>query len=102
MKHAQPSVRRAVVDALGRMKHPRASELLSGALDDEDATVRLAAVNALAYLGQPQRGTKTTGFDAHRPGYGCAPRGSEGFKQIAPHGGIELQGVLSDAVIAER
>lgn len=48
---AQSSVRRAVVEVLGRMKHPLASELLSKALDDEEATVRLAAVNALAHIG---------------------------------------------------
>ena len=51
LKHAQSSARRSVVEALGRMKHPRASEALSGALDDEEASVRLAAVNALAHLG---------------------------------------------------
>ena len=51
LNHTQPSVRRAIVDALRRMKHPAASNVLSGALDDEDASVRLAAVNALAYLG---------------------------------------------------
>lgn len=48
---AQSSVRRAVVDVLGRMKHPLASGLLSKALDDEEATVRLAAVNALTHIG---------------------------------------------------
>ncbi|HKP86469.1 MAG TPA: HEAT repeat domain-containing protein [Blastocatellia bacterium] len=51
MASAQSSVRRALVDALGRMKHPLASELLSSALDDEEASVRLAAVNALAHIG---------------------------------------------------
>ena len=51
LKHTQSSVRRAVVDALGRMKHPVASEMLSGALGDEEASVRLAAVNALAHIG---------------------------------------------------
>ncbi|HYP29945.1 MAG TPA: HEAT repeat domain-containing protein [Blastocatellia bacterium] len=51
LRHAQSSVRQAVVEALGRTKHPLASETLSGALDDEDPSVRLAAVNALAYLG---------------------------------------------------
>jgi HEAT repeat protein len=51
LKQTQPSVRRAVIDALRRMKHPTATGVLSGALDDEDASVRLAAVNALAYLG---------------------------------------------------
>jgi HEAT repeat protein len=51
LSHAQASVRQAVIDALGRMKHPRASELLSGALDDKDAAVRLAAINSLMHLG---------------------------------------------------
>ncbi|MGA9767817.1 MAG: HEAT repeat domain-containing protein [Blastocatellia bacterium] len=51
LAHAQPSVRRALVDALGRMKHPMASELLSKVLDDEEASVRLAAINALTYIG---------------------------------------------------
>jgi HEAT repeat protein len=49
--HAQASVRRAVIDALGRMKQPRASELLMEALDDREESVRLAAVTALTHLG---------------------------------------------------
>jgi HEAT repeat protein len=51
LANAQPSVRRALVDALGRMKHTLASELLSQALDDQDMSVRLAAINALAHIG---------------------------------------------------
>ena len=51
LSHPQQGVRRAVVDALGRMKHPHASELLIRALDDGESSVRLAAVNALAHLG---------------------------------------------------
>jgi HEAT repeat protein len=47
----QMEVRRAIVDALSRMKHPAASEVLSGALDDERPEVRLAAVQALRRLG---------------------------------------------------
>jgi len=43
--------RRAVVEALGRMKHPEASEALSAALDDERPEVRLAALIALRRLG---------------------------------------------------
>jgi HEAT repeat protein len=49
--HRQASVRRAVLEALGRLKHPRASALLTRGLADEEASVRLAAVNALAHLG---------------------------------------------------
>jgi len=43
--------RRAVVDALGRMRHPEASEALRTALDDERPEVRLAALMALKRLG---------------------------------------------------
>jgi HEAT repeat protein len=51
INHPQASVRRAVVEALGRMKSPLASELLMQALDDSEASIRLAAVSALGYLG---------------------------------------------------
>ncbi len=51
LTHAQTSVRCAVVEALARMKRPRASELLLIALDDPEAVVRLAAVRALDQLG---------------------------------------------------
>jgi HEAT repeat protein len=51
MQHPQPKIRRAVVDALSRIKDPHASELLGRSLDDEAASVRLAAVSALKRLG---------------------------------------------------
>jgi HEAT repeat protein len=56
--HADAAVRRAVVEALGRMKHPSATERLSAALGDPEAAVRVAAVNALGRLGtrQAERG----------------------------------------------
>jgi HEAT repeat protein len=47
----QMETRRAVVEALGRMKHPEASQALSAALDDERPEVRLAALLALRRLG---------------------------------------------------
>jgi HEAT repeat protein len=47
----RPEARRLVVDALARMRHPRASETLLTALDDEDPHVRLAAVAAFGRLG---------------------------------------------------
>jgi HEAT repeat protein len=50
LAHAQARVRRALGEALGRMKQALASELLNAALDDEDAAVRLAAVNALVHM----------------------------------------------------
>ncbi len=51
LTHADVEVRRVTVEALGRMTHSGASERLSTALDDVDATVRLAAVNTLGRLG---------------------------------------------------
>lgn len=51
LAHAQPTVRCATVEALARMKRPYASELLATALDDPEAVVRLAAVQALDRLG---------------------------------------------------
>lgn len=51
LAHLHPKVRRAVVEVLMRLKHPRASELLMVALDDRDTSVRLAAINALEHLG---------------------------------------------------
>ncbi len=44
-------MRCAVVEVLKRLKHPFASEILISALNDQDQNVRLAAVNALVYLG---------------------------------------------------
>jgi HEAT repeat protein len=51
LKNPQVEVRQAVVEALGRMKDPLASELLAQALEDENASVRLCAVIALGTLG---------------------------------------------------
>jgi HEAT repeat protein len=47
LSHHSVAVRRALVEVLARMKRGRASELLRVALDDEDASVRLAAADAL-------------------------------------------------------
>lgn len=51
LNHPDAEVRRAVVEAVSRMKHPRASELLGRALEDEAPAVRLAAVFALKRMG---------------------------------------------------
>jgi HEAT repeat protein len=51
LKNPEMEVRRAVVEALGRMKHPTASHVLAAALDDERPEVRLAAVIAFRRLG---------------------------------------------------
>jgi HEAT repeat protein len=51
LTHPQAQVRCAVVEVLTRLKHPHASELLTDALDDAEASVRLGAVRSLGYLG---------------------------------------------------
>ena len=45
--HQQADVRRAVIEALERMQHRRAAEYIGAALDDPEASVRLAAATAL-------------------------------------------------------
>lgn len=52
--HADPAVRVATVQALARMKQPRATQRLLAALDDREAPVRLEAVSALNLLGSRQ------------------------------------------------
>ncbi|MFZ2422498.1 MAG: HEAT repeat domain-containing protein, partial [Anaerolineae bacterium] len=56
LSHHPPGVRSAVVAALARMKHPRASEALARALEDADAGVRFAAVTTLGHLGNVPAG----------------------------------------------
>ena len=46
-----PSARRAVIEALGRLAHPAASAYVLSALGDDDASVRQLAVTVLARLG---------------------------------------------------
>lgn len=50
LTHELPVVRRAVVDALARMKRPYATEQIKQALADEDMAVRRAAASALRLL----------------------------------------------------
>ena len=46
-----PQIRRAVVEALGRLSHPAASAYLQRAMSDADAIVRRQAVGALSRIG---------------------------------------------------
>ena len=55
LTHHSVAVRRAVVQVLARMKRRRASELLRGALDDTESSVRLAASDALGKSYQPSK-----------------------------------------------
>ncbi|MGH9140982.1 MAG: HEAT repeat domain-containing protein, partial [Vicinamibacterales bacterium] len=47
----EPAVRRAVLEALGRLTHPTASAYILSALQDGDASVRQLAVTILSRLG---------------------------------------------------
>ena len=47
----EPSVRRAVVEALGRLAHPAASSYVLSALEDGEPSVRQLAVTVLSRLG---------------------------------------------------
>jgi HEAT repeat protein len=51
LRDLSPDVRRASVEALGRMKHPDASRAVESALDDPVPAVRLTAVSELKHLG---------------------------------------------------
>jgi HEAT repeat protein len=48
---AEPAVRRAVIEALGRRTHPQASAYVVTALEDADPSVRQLAVTILSRLG---------------------------------------------------
>ena len=58
LSSAEPAVRRAVVEALGRRTHPAASAYVVHALGDGDASVRQVAVTILSRLGT--RGVRRT------------------------------------------
>ncbi len=49
--HPSPDVRRATIEALSRMKHPKASRSVESALDDAVPAVRATAVAELRRLG---------------------------------------------------
>jgi hypothetical protein len=51
LHHSHPSVRRGVVEALGRFQHEQATQRILAAAQDESAEVREAAVLTLARLG---------------------------------------------------
>lgn len=51
LNNEQSTVRRNVVEILKRLQHPHASAYLITALNDQDAVVRLAALEALIFLG---------------------------------------------------
>jgi HEAT repeat protein len=73
--------RRAVVEALGRMRHPDASEALSVALDDERPEVRLAALMALRRLGSHMSERKLWTIAQSDPDPGVREAAQQGLKR---------------------
>jgi len=67
LSHPQSSVRRAVVEALARLKSPSASQLIGNALDDGDPSVRLASVQAISKLGSRSFDRKLTSIARSDP-----------------------------------
>lgn len=51
LNHAHVEIRLAALDALSRMKTPRATDALTMALEDAEVRLRLAAASALSHLG---------------------------------------------------
>lgn len=67
LSHAYASVRRATIDALGRMRDPRASAAIRTTLQDGDAVVREAAVTTLSQLGVRGLSAAFAGLARHDP-----------------------------------
>ena len=58
LTHTSPEVRRATIEALGRMRRAEASQALEAALDDPAPVVRTAAITELRRLGSIRAGRK--------------------------------------------
>jgi len=67
LRHPQLEVRRSMIDALSRRKHPVASRVLTKALEDGDAQVRYAAVVALSRLGSHEAERKLAAMITNDP-----------------------------------
>jgi HEAT repeat protein len=67
LRHPQLEVRRSLIDALGRRKHPLASLVLTKALEDNDPQVRYAAVVALSRLGSHEAERKLAAMIVNDP-----------------------------------
>jgi HEAT repeat protein len=64
---ADPEIRRNIVEALGRLRHPLASAGLREALSDTDAGVRRAAVTALSRVGARGLGSRLSALALSDP-----------------------------------
>jgi HEAT repeat protein len=77
----QLEIRRAVVEALGRMRHPEASEALRTAMDDDRPEVRLAALLALKRLGSLVAGRKVWNMAYNDPDSGVREAAGQALDQ---------------------
>ncbi len=67
LNDADPEVRRNIVEALGRLRHPLASAGLRQSLSDADAGVRRAAVTALSRVGARGLGSRLSALALSDP-----------------------------------
>jgi HEAT repeat protein len=81
LRSPQLETRRAVVEALGRMKTPEASEALSIALDDDRPEVRLAALLALRRLGSHVSERKLWSMAQNDPDAGVREAARQGLQR---------------------
>jgi HEAT repeat protein len=71
---ARPAVRLAAVEALGRLRHPAASEALARALEDEEPSVRGLAIAVFGRLGTTTVGQAVLRMAASDPDEGVRLR----------------------------
>ena len=78
LAHASPSVRRATVDALSRMRHTDATRWIETALDDAIAGGALGRGGGTAPARQPERHAQACHAGAHRSRSRSPPRRDDG------------------------
>lgn len=81
LNHIHPVVRSTVVEVLKRLKHPLASSIIISALNDQDQGVRVAAVNALVYLGNRGCTEQLTLLARHDPSPAVRRAAQKGLHQ---------------------
>jgi HEAT repeat protein len=84
----EPSARRAVLEALGRMTHPTASAYVVTALDDGDAGVRQLAVGILSRLGSRGIARSFAELAASDPSEGVRRAAAIALKRLGKEQGV--------------
>jgi HEAT repeat protein len=67
LQHPSPLIRESIVEVLTRTKHIQTPEILTSALSDQDSSIRLAVINALAYLNHRQADAQLAQIAHHDP-----------------------------------